>query len=153
MVGIEASVKFFHTPKIEDDGVNVGWFEDQTYEDGLPVAKVARWNEFGTKQGIPQRPFMRRTMMEHEKDWIELLKTLVQKEIDKEGKKIDVDKALKQFGEVVKGDIQETILRGGFAPNSRATRKRKGESSIPLVDTGVMISSIQARTDKELLDV
>ena len=48
MVGLEASVKFFHTPKVEDDGVNVGWFEDQTYEDGLPVAKVARWNEFGT---------------------------------------------------------------------------------------------------------
>ena len=153
MVGIEASVKFFHTPKIEDEGVNVGWFEDQTYEDGLPVAKVARWNEFGTKQGIPQRPFIRRTMMEHEKEWIELLKTLVQKEMDKEGKKIDIDKALKRFGEVVKGDIQETILRGGFTPNSASTRKRKGEGSIPLVDTGVMISSIQARTDKELLDV
>ena len=167
MVGLEASVKFFHTPKVEDEGVNVGWFEDQTYEDGLPVAKVARWNEFGTKAGIPERPFMRRTKMEHEKEWIELLKTLVQRELDKE-KGTNIDKALQKFGEIVKGDIQETILRGGFKKNSDITinggwiRRKggkafyvegKGANSIPLVDTGVMISSIQARTDKELLDV
>ena len=151
MAGLEAYVKFFHTPKIEDDGVNVGWFEDQTYEDGLPVAKVARWNEFGTKQGIPQRPFMRKTMMEHEKEWIEILRTLVQREIDKD-KNIDIDKALKKFGELVKGDIQETILTGGFEKTAPSTIKRKGHDT-PLVDTGVMISSIQARTDKELLNV
>lgn len=152
MAGIEAYVKFFHTPKIEDDGVNIGWFEDQTYEDGLPIAKVARWQEFGTKAGIPQRPFMRRAMMEHEKEWIEILKTLVQREIDKEGKRIDIDKALKKFGEIVKGDIQETILSGGFVKNAPSTIRKKGHDT-PLVDTGVMISSIQSRTDKELLNV
>lgn len=151
MAGLEVDVKYFHTPKVEDDGVNVGWFEDQTYEDGLTIAKVARWNEFGTKAGIPQRPFMRRTMMKHEKEWIETLKTIVQKEIDKD-KNINIDKALKKFGEIVKGDIQETILAGGFVKNAPATVKKKG-FNMPLVDTGVMISSIQARTDKELLDV
>lgn len=151
MAGLEVDVKYFHTPKVEDDGVNVGWFEDQTYEDGLPIAKVARWNEFGTKAGIPQRPFMRRTMMKHEKEWIETLKTIVQREIDKD-KNINIDKALKKFGEIVKGDIQETILEGGFVKNAPATVKKKG-FNMPLVDTGVMISSIQARTDKELLDV
>lgn len=151
MAGLDVDVKFFHTPKVEDDGVNVGWFEDQTYEDGLPVAKVARWNEFGTKAGIPQRPFMRRTMMKHEKEWIETLKTIVQREIDKD-KNINIDKALKKFGEIVKGDIQETILEGGFVKNAPSTIRRKGHDT-PLVDTGVMIGSIQARTDKELLDV
>jgi hypothetical protein len=151
MAGLEVDVKYFHTPKVEDDGVNVGWFEDQTYEDGLPIAMVARWNEFGTKAGIPQRPFMRRTMMKHEKEWIETLKTIVQREIDKD-KNINIDKALKKFGEIVKGDIQETILEGGFVKNAPATVKKKG-FNMPLVDTGVMISSIQARTDKELLDV
>lgn len=151
MAGLEVDVKYFHTPKVEDDGVNVGWFEDQTYEDGLPIAKVARWNEFGTKAGIPQRPFMRRTMMKHEKEWIETLKTIVQREIDKD-KNINIDKALKKFGEIVKGDIQETILKGGFVKNAPATVKKKG-FDMPLVDTGIMISSIQARTDKELLDV
>ena len=158
MVGLEASVKFFHTPKVEDDGVNVGWFEDQKYssdENGnsidLPIAKVARWNEFGTKAGIPERPFMRRTMMKHEQEWIELLKTLVQKELDKE-KGTNIDAALKKFGEQVAGDIQETIWEGGFAKNARSTLRKKGDKP-PLIDTGIMISSIQARTDKELLDV
>ena len=151
MAGLEVDVKYFHTPKVEDDGVNVGWFEDQTYEDGLPIAKVARWNEFGTKAGIPQRPFMRRTMMKHEKEWIETLKTIVQREIDKD-KNINIDKALKKFGEIVKGDMQETILNSGFVKNAPATVKKKG-FDMPLVDTGIMISSIQARTDKELLDV
>ena len=152
MAGLEVDVKFFHTPKIEDDGVNVGWFEDQKYDDGLPVAKVARWNEFGTKAGIPERPFMRRTMMRHEQEWVEILKTLVQREIDKE-KNVDIDKALKKFGEIVLGDIQATILEGGFTKNAESTIRRKGAGLPPLIDTGVMISSIQARTDKELLDV
>ena len=151
MAGLEASVKWFKVPRVDDGGVNVGWFEDQKYEDGLPVAKVARWNEYGTKQGIPQRPFMRKANMEHEKEWIEKLKTLIQRELDKE-KKPDIDKALKIFGEIVKGDIQDTILNGGFVPNAKSTIRRKGHS-MPLIDTGVMISSIQARTDKELLDV
>ena len=74
-----------------------------------------------------------------------------QKEIDKD-KNVDIDAALKKFGEIVKGDIQETILNGGFVRNAPSTVKRKGQN-MPLIDTGVMISSIQARTDKELLDV
>ena len=152
MAGLEAYVKFFHIPKVEDDSVNVGWFEDQRYEDGLPVAKVARWNEFGTKAGIPQRPFMRKTIMRHEKEWIETLRTVIQREIDKK-KGTNIDGALAQFGEEVKGDIQSTILEGGFVANSPATIRRKGAGKPPLVDTGVMLSSIQARTDKELLDV
>lgn len=150
MAALESYVKFFHTPKAEDDGVNVGWFEDQRYDDGTSVAQVARWNEFGTKAGIPERPFMRRTKMEHEKEWIEKLKTLVQRALDDDK---DIDLALKQFGEFVAGDIQATILAGGFRKNAESTIRRKGAGKMPLIDTGVMISSIQARTDRELINV
>ena len=150
MAGLESYVKFFHTPKAEDDGVNVGWFENQRYDDGTSVAQVARWNEFGTKAGIPERPFMRRTMLEHEREWVEMLKTLVQRALDNDK---DIDIALKQFGEFVAGDIQATILAGGFKPNAKSTIRRKGEGKLPLIDTGIMISSIQARTDRELMDV
>lgn len=150
MVGLEASVKFFHLPKAEDEGVNVGWFSDQKYDDNTPVAKVARWNEFGTKAGIPARPFMTRSIFNNEKKWIEQLKTLIQRAIDEDK---DIDEALKSFGEFAKGDIQATILAGGFEANAKSTKRRKGEGKLPLIDTGIMISSIQARTDKELLDV
>lgn len=166
MAGLEAYVKFFHIPDAKDEGVNVGWFEDQKYTDGTSIAQVARWNEFGTKAGIPQRPFMQRSMFENEKKWIEQLRTLVQRELDK-GKHADIDKALKLFGEIAKGDIQRTILAGGFTPNSKITIeggwmrnkktgkpfyvKGKGRGKLPLIDTGIMISSIQSRTDRELM--
>ena len=150
MAGLEAYVKFFHVPKAEDAGVNVGWFEDQKYTDETSVAQVARWNEFGTKAGVPARPFIRRTKFEHEKEWIEQLKTMVQRAIDNDK---DIDLALAEFGQIVVGDIQNTILNGGFQPNAASTIRRKGEGKQPLIDTGVMISSIQARTDKELMDV
>lgn len=150
MAGLEAYVKFFHVPKATDEGVNVGWFSDQKYTDGTSVAQVARWNEFGTKAGVPARPFIRTTWMRHEKEWIEQLRTLVQRALDNDKQ---IDDALKTFGEIAKGDIQSTILEGGFKPNTLATRKRKGMGKPPLIDTGVMISSIQARTDKELGNV
>ena len=39
-------------------GVEVGYW-DSEYEDGMPVAQVAVWNEFGTER-TPERPFMRK---------------------------------------------------------------------------------------------
>lgn len=152
MAGLEVDIKYFKVPSIEDEGVNVGWFSDQKYDNNTSIAQVARWNEFGTKAGVPQRPFMRVTSMQKEQKWIEELRTMVQKAIDS-GKAVNIDKELKKFGEIVAGDVQATILSGNFTPNSPATRKRKGEGSIPLVDTAIMVSSIQARTDRELLDV
>ena len=46
-------------------GVKVGFFSTARYEDGTPVAAVAAWNEFGTKN-IPERPFFRRAIAEME---------------------------------------------------------------------------------------
>lgn len=149
MAGLEATVKYFHVPKAEDEGVNVGWFPDQRYDDNTSVAEVAKWNEFGTKSGIPARPFMTTARFKNEKKWIEQLKTLVQRAIDEDK---SLDSALKMFGEIAKGDIQRTILDGGFKPNAASTLKKR-PGKLPLIDTGVMISSIQARTDKELGNV
>lgn len=159
---LEVSVKYFNRIKnAQDKGVNVGWFEDQKYEGDLPIAQVAVWNEFGTKAGIPARPFMRTARMNNESKWVEKLKTLVQRALDEDK---SIDKALQKFGEVVKGDIQETMLGGGFAPNSPITihggwmrNKKTGKpfyvegkgKNTPLVDTGIMVASIQSRVDGE----
>lgn len=158
---LEVSVKYFNKIKHPNDkGVNVGWFEDQKYAGDLPIAQVAVWNEFGTKAGIPARPFMRTARMNNEKKWIETLKTLVQRALDEDK---PIDTALKKFGEIVKGDIQETIISGGFKPNSYITvnggwiRHKNGKpfyvqgkgKNTPLVDTGIMVSSIQSRIDGE----
>ena len=166
MAGLEIDIKFNKslTKDLDDSyGVNVGWFQDSKYKDDLPVAQVARWQEFGTKAGIPRRPFMSMTWMAHEKDWEEKLKTIVQRALDEDK---DLDKALAKFGEIVKSDIQDMIMSGNFVRNSPITVKggwirRKGGKPYyvqgkgfdkPLIDTGVMIASIQGRTDKEMLD-
>lgn len=166
MAGLQVGMKLFGVPKVDSDsgGVNVGWFEDQKYDSNTTIAQVARWNEYGTKEGIPERPFMRKTIANKYRVWEEDLKTMVQRALD-EGK--DIDKALAVFGEEVKSDIQDTIINGGFVKNSPITVnggwiRRKGKKPFyvqgkgfnkPLVDTGIMVASIQARTDKELLDV
>ena len=46
--------------------VAVGFFADAKYQDGTPVAAVAAWNEFGTKN-IPERPFFRNALAESER--------------------------------------------------------------------------------------
>lgn len=45
------------------------------------------------------------------------------------------------IGMMQKGLMQEEIARGSFAPNSPATIKKKG-SDTPLIDTGIMRSSV-----------
>ena len=52
-------IVFEKLKKIKDARVRVGWFEESKYDDNTPVANVAFWQEYGTKRGIPERPFMR----------------------------------------------------------------------------------------------
>ena len=173
MAGLETEIKFFHRLKDpRDAGVNIGWFADQHYsprkrgDTGESIAKVARWNEFGTRAGVPSRPFLRTTIVEKERMWHELLKTLIQRAID-DGKPFTP--ALKLFGEQVKKDIQETILSGGWKPNATITQEGgwmrnkvsgkpfyvigKGTGKTPLIDTGTMLKSIDVRTDEEMDNV
>lgn len=164
MAGLQTELKFFHRLKDpKDAGINIGWFEDQEYYNGVSIARVARWNEFGTRQGVPQRPFLRTAIMDNEKKWHELLKTILQRAID-ENKPFTP--ALKLFGKQVKADIQETILAGGWKPNATITIqggwmrnkvsgkpfyvRGKGTGKQPLVNTGTMLKSIQVRTDEEI---
>lgn len=164
MAGLETELKFFHRLKDpKDASINVGWFDDQQYYDGTSIARVARWNEFGTRQGVPQRPFLRTAIMENEKKWHELLKTMLQRAIDEDKAFTPV---LKLFGEQVKADIQETILAGGWKPNAAISiqggwmRNKisgkpfyvtpKGSGKQPLVNTGTMLKSIEVRTDEEM---
>lgn len=163
-MGLETELKFFHKLKDpRDAAINIGWFSDQLYPDGTSVAAVAKWNEFGTRQGLPQRPFLRTCIMENERKWHEKLKTMVQRAID-EDKSFTM--ALKVFGEIVKGDIQDTILAGGWKPNAAITLQGgwmrnkisgkpfhvsgKGSGKQPLIDTGTMLKSIDIRTDEEM---
>lgn len=127
-------------PKIADGAVNIGWFADMKYDDQTPVAKVAAILEYGSPWA-----FMRPTVHQKQGQWRNTVKTLMKAAI-KNG--ISSETVLKQMGEIAKGDIQGTIAGMISPPNAPATIKRKGFNK-PLVDTGVMLASIQSRLEGE----
>ena len=116
-------------------GVKVGFFSTARYEDGTPVAAVAAWNEFGTKN-IPERPFFRNALAESERS----VGRILQAGLDT--KKMVVGEQLAgRVGAHVQGKIQDSITSLKEPPNSPSTIRAK-QSSNPLVDTGFMRDSV-----------
>ena len=116
-------------------GVKVGFFSTARYEDGTPVAAVAAWNEFGTKN-IPERPFFRNALAESERS----VGRILQAGLDT--KKMVVDEQLAgRVGTHVQGRIQDSITSLKEPPNAPETVRRKGSSN-PLLDTGTLRNSV-----------
>jgi hypothetical protein len=133
--------------------LNVGFLQKD-------MAKIAIINEFGahirvtnkmrkwfavqgiylkketTEIVIPPRPFMQQTVDNHNKEWTRILQTLIVKN------KYDWNKTLNMLGEIVTGNIQETIEEGDFVANSPLTIKWKNGKDTPLVNTGHMRGSV-----------
>lgn len=116
--------------------VRVGIIEQANYDgsDGESVAQVAFWNEYGTAT-VPPRPFFRNTIAEHKDEWPKQAATFMAANGG------DVRQTLADMGEVVKGQIVETIQAFREPPNAAATVKQKGFDK-PLIDTGTLWRSI-----------
>ncbi len=119
---------------------------EKRYEKGktpATIADVAFWNEFGT-ENIPARPFIRGWMDQHGKEiqetMFKLMKLVLQGKIQKE-------QALEQLGLWMAGQIKAYMAEGVPPPNAESTIKAKG-SSTPLIDTGVLRSSISHEVRK-----
>lgn len=98
--------------------LRAGFLENADYPDGLHVAQVAFWNEFGTSTA-PARPFFRQTIQRHSRDWgSNLGKALKATNFDK-------DKSLVMLGTEIKDEIVESIASWP-ADNAPSTVKRKG---------------------------
>ena len=122
-------------------GVKVGFFSTARYEDGTPVAAVAAWNEFGTKN-IPERPFFRNALAESERG----VSNILAKGIDT--KKMVVGEQLAgRVGAHVQGKIQDSITSLKEPPNAPETVRRKG-SSDPLLDTGTLRNSVDWEVER-----
>lgn len=113
------------------------------YDDNVTVLDVATWNEFGTER-IPSRSFIRTwydaNLPTIKKKLQALLVQVVKGRIGK-------DQALEQLGQWMVGSIQASISQGIPPPNASSTIAHKG-SSTPLIDTGVLRSSISYRVEK-----
>lgn len=118
---------------IKNKSLEVGFFEVSKYENGVYVASVASFNEYGTAK-IPPRPFFRNAIAKNSNKWNDILANELRNSVD-------VELAYNRVGEIAKGDIVESIMQTNTPPNSPLTIAKK-RSSKPLVDTSFMRSSV-----------
>lgn len=118
---------------IKNKSLEVGFFEVSKYDNGVYVASVASFNEYGTAK-IPPRPFFRNAVAKNSNKWNDILTNELRNSVD-------VELAYHRVGEVAKGDIVESIMQTNTPPNSPLTIAKK-KSSKPLVDTSFMRSSV-----------
>lgn len=141
---------------ISDFRSKVGFFESAKYEDGTPVAYVAAIQEFGSPQNqIPPRSFMRKTISEKTTEWKSLLKSGAKAILA--GNETS-ESVIEKIGLLAAGDIRKTIseitepaLKESTIKarmRKRANKKTVGNLTKPLVDSGLMLASVQNVTEK-----
>lgn len=120
------------------DSVFVGVIKNVNYPGSKhSVAEVAWYNEFGTSR-IPERPFLRWTLSDHNGYFPELGKALLSA---LRHPQTDYKKYLRAVGVIAAADVRATIMNATFEPNSENTIAKKG-SSRPLIDTGRLRQAI-----------
>jgi len=121
--------------------VKVGFMENSTYPDGTSVPMVAALNEFGVpSKGQPPRPFFRRMVRDKGPTWPAGVATQL-KDTD-----YNVPLTLQRVGQGIKGQLQASIRDLTDPPLAPSTIARKGFSK-PLIDTGVMLNSVDYEVD------
>lgn len=132
--------------------MQVGWFEDESYDTGVSVAGVAIKQEFGEKK-IPARPFMRPARDYNSNKW----RATFQGAVKKTG---DVAESFETLGLVVTGDIRaaiqavqdpplsDTTIKARLAKYKSGGKKANHTTLVkPLIDTGLMISSVTHKVE------
>ncbi|WP_430316934.1 hypothetical protein [Pseudomonas sp. p1(2021b)] len=127
--------------KLEREKVEVGFFEEDKYEDGTPVAEVAFYNEYGTSLN-PRRPFMA-PLLEDKPLHAAITYNYALAMQDAISGKGRVKKWLELIGGLMQEQIQENI-EDYPGHNSPDTIRRKGFDD-PLRDTGRMHDSVKVR--------
>ena len=148
--------------------LRVGFFENATYPDGTKVAMVAAIQELGApKAKIPPRPFFRNMIAAKSPEWPRVVKTQLK------ANNYDVEKTLRIMGQGIRDQLQESIrntLTPALSPVTLMLRKMKkknpglkvtratvgeaarrvkagestaGVSTKPLIETAVLINSVQ----------
>ena len=128
--------------------LRVGFLEGGTYPDGTSIPMVAALNEYGGNMSeygtatthynapTPPRPFFRTMVANKSKGWARTLTKLLKEN------NYDAVEALNLMGDGIKGQLQDSIANGGWAPNKPSTLKRKAGTQ-PLIDTSDMWNSVR----------
>lgn len=116
--------------------VGDGAEKEHDEKSGATVADIAAFHEFGL--GVPQRSFLRGWVDEQSDDIYKTMRSVGKLMI---AGKVDSQQALDQAGARFVGLIQKRIADRIEPELSEKTVMRKG-SDVPLIDTGVLRSSI-----------
>lgn len=117
--------------------LRVGFLSGGTYPDGTSIPMVAATNEFGVPaHGQPPRPFFRRMIAKRSLGWPKGIAAAL-KDND-----YNTKIALAVTGEVIKGQLVQSINELVSPPLAASTIARKGGVTKPLIDTGIMLDSV-----------
>jgi len=120
------------------NGVKVGLPQGSNdYPDGTSVIMVGAVHEFGSSR-VPERSFLRSTVIEKKRDYKALFRKLTFKIIKGD---MDTKTALGLIGLTVQTDVQDKIIDIDSPP----LKYREGN---PLFDTGHLIDSITFEVDE-----
>ena len=92
---------------LEEYSAQAGWFESARYDDGVPVAQVAIYNEYGTSR-IPPRPFMRPTVESQKGEWARTTGKVVSQVLRG---KMSAEQGMTLVAQKAAGDIRQTITQ------------------------------------------
>ena len=128
--------------------VEAGFFETSRYsskdksKDGLPLAQVARWNEFGAANR-PARPFMRLAATNFSSDRKGIQYRISNRILHGQ---ITAEQALGQIGLAMEAAIVDSIKNGNWPRNAPYTIAKKGFDS-PLIDTAQMWQGVASKVN------
>lgn len=125
--------------KMGNGSVEVGLMENATYPNGVPVAAVAFWNEFGVpSRKQPPRPFFRQMIANESPQWPKTMASLI-KASNYDGKRV-----LALMGEDIDGALQQSINTLMTPALAQSTKDKKGFDK-PLIDTAHLLNSVTYR--------
>jgi len=146
--------------KLKGLSAEAGWFDTARYVAGkgvspkmvgMPVARVARINEYGAtinrgeyKIVIPARPFMRLAAVRIKAKGPDTLNKIAK---GMANGKIDPKQGMAQIGMFMEAEIVDSIKNGGWEKNAPSTIARKGFDK-PLIDTGQMWQSVASKVSE-----
>jgi len=133
---MEAKLRELASKLKRPETLAVGFLETAKYADGLSVAQVAYWNEFGTKTS-PPRPFFRGMIAKDSPAWGNRLTKILL------SVNYDINLTLIRMGGTIINELQDSIIEFADPPNAASTIAKKGFNK-PLIDSGDMQRKVQA---------
>ena len=142
---LDKELKYLQTHAVKVGILGDDGDKESDESEGTTVLEYALYNEYGTKRGIPARPFFRTSVAtdEAQKEIKDYMKSQVELIIAGE---LTGEEAYNNLGNFVVKKIKDTIDKGGFTaldPKTIKLREKRGNNSTkPLMDTHSLYNSI-----------